>query len=117
MTDTFYGSAVGTLRIERARDGAAIFRRMKIEVDGRTAARVGRGKSVTVDLEPGEHSVRARMDWQTSPTLQVRVGESSTVLVKVEYPMAALGKLVRGAEAAIRIALDGDGTTPSDRAR
>lgn len=71
---------------------------------------------MAVDLEPGEHSVRARMDWQTSRTLQVRVQEGSTVLVKVEYPMSALGKLIRGADAAIRIALEGDGSAPNGRA-
>ncbi len=101
-------ASIFRLRRERpasggAKDSADIFRRIVIEVDGRPAVRMGRGKTVNLAVEPGQHSVRARADWQTSPTLQVEISAAETVTVRVAQPFRSISKLLRNTDTAIRI--------------
>lgn len=99
-----YGAAVSVLRVERALDSAGIFRRIVIDIDGAPAVRVGHGKTVEVAVSPGEHTLRARMDWHTSPTIEVNVPAGETVTVRVNYPFSAVRKLFRRSDSAIAIA-------------
>jgi hypothetical protein len=94
---------VSVLRVERALDSAGIFRRINVDVDGEPAARVGHGKTVEVEVSPGPHSVRARMDWHSSPTLQVDVPPDETVTVRINYPFSSIRKVLRRSAFAIEI--------------
>ena len=76
---------------------------MAIDIDGKPSARVGHGKTVEVVVSPGQHSVRARMDWHTSPTLQVSVPAGETVNVRVNYPFSSIRKMLRRSDSAIEI--------------
>jgi hypothetical protein len=94
---------VSILRVERALDGAGILRRIVIDIDGAPAARVGHGKTVEVAVSPGQHSVRARMDWHTSPTIQVDVPAHETVTVRVQYPFSSIRQVMRRSASAMEI--------------
>ncbi len=94
---------VSVLRVERAADSAGIFRRIVVDVDGEPAARVGHGKTVEVPVSPGQHSIRARMDWHASPTIQVDVPAGETVTVRIGYPFSSILKVLRRSDSAIHI--------------
>jgi len=95
---------VSVLRVQRTLDTAAVFRRILIEVDGEPAARVGHGTTAEVAVSPGQHCVRARMDWHASPTITVDVPEGETVTVQISYPLSSFRKVLRRSDSAIRIA-------------
>jgi len=58
-----------------------------MEVDGAVAARLRPEEETVVSVVPGEHVVRARMDWTKSApmTVEVREGEVVTVQAKVDW--------------------------------
>ncbi|OKI99178.1 hypothetical protein [Kitasatospora sp. CB01950] len=67
-------SAVGSVRVTR--DSTRLrdeWRAYTILVDGAAVATVRRGKSVSVDLPPGPHTVRLKIDWCASPEVVVTV--------------------------------------------
>ena len=98
-----YGAVVSVLRVQRAKTAVGLLRRIVVEVDGRAVLRVGWGQTVEVAIEPGQHSVRARADWQTSPMLQVNISADETVTVRVTHPFSSIRKLLRNTDSAIRI--------------
>lgn len=100
-----YSAAVSSLRVRRGRDTAGVLRRTIIDVDGEPVVRVRRGETVEVDIGPGKHTVRARMDWLSSPTLRVDVAENETVTVQVFHPFSSIRKLFKNTDSAILISL------------
>jgi hypothetical protein len=94
---------VSVVRVERAPDSAGVFRRIVIDIDGEPAARVGHGKTVEVAVSPGQHFMRARMDWHASPTIQVDVPADETVTVRINYPFSSIRKVLRRSTSAIEI--------------
>jgi len=76
---------------------------MIIEVDGRPALRVGHGKTGELEVEPGLHSVQARMDWHSSPVLNVTVAAGESTNVQVSYSFSAITKLFKRTDEAIDI--------------
>lgn len=97
---------MSVLRVERALDSAGILRRIVIEVDGEPAVRVGHGKTVEVAVSPGLHSVRARMDWHASPTVEVEIPADGIVTVRVRYPFSSLRRVLRRSASAIEIGIE-----------
>ena len=98
-----YVPLVSILRVHRRQDSAAIARRMDIEVDGRLALRVRHGGTGEVEIQPGRHTVQARMDWHSSPVLEVTVAEGDTASVQVSYSFTAITKMFRRTDQAIDI--------------
>lgn len=94
---------MSVLRVQRAADSAGVLRRILKEIDGEPAARVGHGKTVEIGVSPGEHSVRARMDWHASPTIHIAVPEGETANVRVRYPFSSIGKFFFRSDSAIEI--------------
>ena len=76
---------------------------MRVEVDGHTALRVGHDKTVELEVEPGQHSVRARMDWHSSSALNVTVLAGEVTNVQVSYSFTAITKLFKRTDEAIGI--------------
>jgi hypothetical protein len=96
-------ATMSVLRVQRALDSAGVLRRIVVEVDGKAAARVGHDKTVEIAVAPGEHSVRAKMDWHGSRTIQVDVPAGETVSVRVSYSFASIRKLFSRTDSAIEI--------------
>src|SRR5579875_3676827 len=59
-------------------------RSYRLEVDGVTRGHIRPGQSVTVEVEPGPHTVRARISWTGSPEADVRVGPGEEARFRVE---------------------------------
>ena len=95
---------MSVLRVQRGPDTAGVLRRIVIEVDGEPVAQVGHGKTAEAAVSPGQHAVRARMDWHASPTITVHVADDETVTVQISYPLASFRKVLRRSDSAIRIA-------------
>src|SRR5580704_9722965 len=55
-------------------------------LDGRRVGRLFPGESLTVNCEPGDHFVRIRQMWLTSPDLTVKVQEGSSCGVVADIP-------------------------------
>jgi len=81
---------MGTLTIQRARDTAAIFRRMTVLVDGEVVARLRRGDEHVHTLRAGEHAIQAKMDWATSEPLLIDATPGDHVSIQVAIRFTAL---------------------------
>lgn len=50
------------------------FRKYNIEIDGEQVGQLSVGGNLDVTLEPGEHSIRAKIDWAASEMICFSVG-------------------------------------------
>ena len=59
-------------------------RSYRLEVDDVARGRLRPGEAMTVEVEPGRHAVRARLDWTGSPREEVSLGpgEEARLLVQ-----------------------------------
>ena len=57
------------------------FRSYKVFVDGKAAASLGRGQESTIEVTAGRHSLRATLDWGSSPTVEVELAEGDRAYV------------------------------------
>ena len=103
MTPGGYRSGVPSLRLTRPHDGGGILRRLRVEVDGHEVAALRQGESVTVPLPIGAHTVIGRMDWTSSPLLDLLLAEADEVHVEVALPLSALWNMVRRPRTALTI--------------
>lgn len=85
---------MATLRVRRKADSAGVFRRMLIEVDGEVVARLLPNEQQAIQVGPGRHVVRARMDWTASPPVEVHVDGHDTVHLETSLPWTALFAMV-----------------------
>ena len=68
-----------------------------LEVDGIPRGKIKSAQVVTVDAEPGRHTVRARISWTGSPRQEVSLGPDDEVRLRVEpagTPAQALWQVV-----------------------
>ena len=86
--DTLERTAI--LRVHRPLDSAALLRAVSVTVDGRRVARVRRGRSVSVDVPPGDRVVRAVLDWVNSEPLTVTLRDGRPAAVEVAVPARML---------------------------
>ena len=94
---------MGILRLSRPHDGGGILRRLIVAVDGREVAAVKQGESVAVRVPVGTHPVRGRMDWTSSPPLEVEVAADDEVGVEVALPFSAIWNMIRRPRSALAI--------------
>jgi hypothetical protein len=59
-------------------------RAYRIEVDGVSRGEMRPASMLRIELGPGTHRVRARIDWTGSPPMEVRIARGSTVQLRVE---------------------------------
>ena len=55
-----------------------------LEVDGVPRGRIKPAQVVTIDVEPGPHTVQARISWTGSPRQEVNLGPDDEVRLRVE---------------------------------
>lgn len=65
----------------RSRD---MLRSYVIDLDGSPRGRLRPGAEISIDVLPGRHVVRARVDWTGSPQQELKVERDSVVRVCVE---------------------------------
>jgi hypothetical protein len=82
-----YSPVVGTIVVNRREPRGTQgdrLRAYRIEVDGIDRGRLRRRQTLRLDVAPGAHEIRARIDWQGSETVQLDVPEEGEVVVWVE---------------------------------
>ena len=79
-----------TIELRRPRDAVARLRSYKVLLDGKQVARLRNGGSAVVHAEPGRHVLQARIDWASSPPLELELADAGSVTV--ECRSAALGR-------------------------
>lgn len=94
---------MSTLKIYRPHDGGGLLRRLVVEVDGTVVARLKQGESVNLTVTPGSHQVQGRMDWTTSPKLELDVGPDEEAMILVQLPLSALWNMLRKPKEALLI--------------
>jgi hypothetical protein len=71
-------TATGTVIVHRPRGGWRDFlRAYRVQLDGVDRGKVRRGETLTLAVEPGQHWLRARIDWTGSPDVSLAVVEGS----------------------------------------
>lgn len=60
-------------------------RKYKIELDGQPAGSVGAGESLILEVAPGDHEVRARLDFSKSNKWVGSIGENDVVNLSFTY--------------------------------
>jgi hypothetical protein len=74
---------VASLEVTRQRDFFAVFRKLKIEVDGSLPLELSRDSTAAVQVDPGRHQVVARMDWERSLPLEVTCSDEEPTRLEV----------------------------------
>ena len=59
-------------------------RAYRLEVDDVARGRLQPGQAMTVEVEPGRHAVRVRIDWTGSPPEEVSLGPGEEVRLLVQ---------------------------------
>ena len=85
---------MATLHLSRPRDGFGTLRRLRVEVDGREVAALKQGCTVAVSVPAGTHTVTGRMDWTSSPAMDVAFGEDDEARIEVAMPLSALWNML-----------------------
>jgi hypothetical protein len=98
------------IHVERDKAMADALRAFKVIVDGETAGKVRRGKSLRVDVAPGPHKVWMKMDWTKSTPIELELqpGEEATLICgpnrsALGSPGGALVKGTIGKDSFIRL--------------
>lgn len=69
----------GTLQLRRERSAwRDRARAYEVLLDGHRIGEVGNGREFTTAVEPGKHSIRLRLDWTGSPTLEFEIEPGET---------------------------------------
>jgi hypothetical protein len=86
------------IEVTRRPSSFAVFRKLKIEIDGVLVLELPRSSSASAHVEPGRHEVVAGMDWERSLPLEVTcTDEESTKLEVVAVaPFRALFAMLSG---------------------
>lgn len=74
---------VARLVFFRTRDGGDNVRKYRLEVDGRKVGVLAPESSLAVDVEPGRHVCRARLDWSGSPATAVEPSAGQILRIHV----------------------------------
>ena len=64
------------LTVSRDSGYADRIRKYRVLVDGTEVGRLGDGESLTVEVQPGPHTVQAKIDWCGSRVLDLAVSDS-----------------------------------------
>lgn len=79
------GATTGRVTVRRPNGGYRdLSRSYRIDVDDVACGVVARGGEVAIEVEPGRHAVRARIDWTGSPTIEVEVASGEETVLRVE---------------------------------
>lgn len=87
-----------TVTYMRAEQYQGRARKMRIRHDGVDVGFVRDGEDVAIDLDPGRHTLTAKMDW-CSTDLEVALAEDDHLLVEVGFLAGALNMILRPSEA------------------
>jgi hypothetical protein len=73
---------MGNIVVRRERSGFNdLLRDYAVAVDGVVLAQIPNGGQCTLELSPGVHQVQMKIDWCTSPVLEVSVPAAGSVLL------------------------------------
>lgn len=81
QTDSGVGhcAADAVIRVKRSTSYSDRIRAYRILVDGQEMARLNAGQSVDLPVVSGRHTIVAKIDWCSSPTLNVDIRDGETV--------------------------------------
>ena len=72
----------GRIKVRRVKAGFFERDRLRsytVMIDERPSGQLRRGKEIVIEVAPGEHAVRIKIDWTGSPTVHVTVATGEQV--------------------------------------
>jgi len=72
------------LRIKRAAEFINLLRNYQIYINGKKAGSVANGKTKDFIVPAGQHTVKAKIDWCSSPEISLNVEENNIEIVRVK---------------------------------
>jgi hypothetical protein len=72
----------GRIKVRRVKAGFFERDRLRsyvVMIDDRASGQLRRGKEIVIDVPPGHHEVRIKIDWTGSPTVPVEVAADQQV--------------------------------------
>jgi hypothetical protein len=81
------------LIVTRPRQFADRLRKYRILIDGDRAATIGPGETVEIELAPGRHQITARLDFLSSPPVEIEAGPDEVHHVRAGSNLARRGRL------------------------
>jgi len=82
------------------------FRAYKVEIDGEVVGTVRYGAEFTVPVKPGQHIIRAVIDWSGSEPLTTLFETGDTVTIRVEPSEAPALQSVQTTDQYLQLTLD-----------
>ena len=76
--------------VSRPLSGIFDVRRIAVRLDGEVVARLYKGRSAHIKVEPGLHTVRASVDWTRSPHLSLDLADADEAAIEVSAPLSEL---------------------------
>ena len=58
-------------------------RKYELLVDGAPLAKISHGETVDLQVSEGHHAVQAKIDWATTPTVEIDVAADETVALRI----------------------------------
>ena len=103
---------MATIHVHRPAGGwTDRLRAYELVVDGQEAARIKRGESKALEVAAGQHEIVAKLDWTSSDTLGLELGDDDVVHLGVgnnvewKRPGGPYGALI---EVAVKLAIKRD---------
>lgn len=75
---------MASIRISRIAESENKWRDIKVLIDGKLVGKIGNGHSQTYELQSGKHSVQAKIDWCSSPILEIDLKKEEVALLQLQ---------------------------------
>ena len=82
-----------TITFRRSRRSFAVFRRLKVLLDGTERLSLRYGEQANIHVQPGEHTVQTKMDWCHSNLMRLRCTPGQSVVVDCDSQPLLLAAL------------------------
>lgn len=73
------------IRLRRIDRYQAIMRKFNVILDGKRIDKIKNGDELVFVVEPGEHTLRLRLDWDWSPKQQFSLQDGETIIFVCEW--------------------------------
>ena len=89
LTEPLIGNSI--IEITRTNTRTGHIRRYSIIVDGHKVTSIRYGQTISIPIEPGQHSIHAEIDWFKSNKLQFEISANQTLkILIVNRPVTSL---------------------------
>lgn len=102
-----------TMTIERRRGFYAMARKLLIEVDGKTVAKIKQGQTITLTLDAEAEEICGRIDWGKTDSLSLRsIPDGGRIVFKATLSLNSRKNMGAAATLPFDVSVQTDGSAP-----